>query len=192
MMIFPYPLVLASASPRRSQLLRDAGFDFQVRCHEIQETWPEGLEPESIPAYLAGKKAAAVQQAGNREEVILAADTLVFLGKEIIGKPADDHDAIRILTRLSGHMHRVITGVVLLGADHRVIFSDTTEVYFKKLDPDDIRYYVDRYHPLDKAGAYAIQEWIGLAGVEKIHGDFFNVMGLPVHRVIEALRSWKK
>jgi len=188
-MDLPFILVLASASPRRNQLLQAAGLQFEVRLPHAEETWPAGLELEKIPAYLAEKKAASVRNRDEPGEVILGADTLVFLDGRVLGKPRDTTDAIRILESLSGRMHQVITGVCLLQGNRRILFSEMTEVWFRNLEPDEIREYVLRYQPLDKAGAYAIQERIGILGIEEIRGSYCNVMGLPVSQLVCALKS---
>jgi septum formation protein len=183
-------IVLASGSPRRKQLLEWAEVDFEVIVQETAETWPPGLGVAEIPVHIARNKALAVEGLIGQERVIIAADTVVVLGEEIIGKPRDRSDAVGILSRLAGKRHEVITGVVLRKDGEEQAFSDKTAVYFHELSLESIRGYVDRYRPYDKAGAYAIQEWIGVVGIERIEGDFYNVMGLPVSRVVRALRRW--
>lgn len=182
-------IILASLSPRRKQLLEQAEMEFVIKVKPVEEVFPEGMSVEKIPQYIARNKALAIKEECSEEEIIIAADTLVVLRKEIIGKPQDKADAIRILSALSGRMHRVITGVCMMKGGKETAFADITEVYFRKLTRDQIIYYIDNYKPYDKAGAYAIQEWIGLVGIEKINGCYFNVMGLPVGRVIEAIRK---
>lgn len=183
-------IVLASGSPRRKQLLEWAEVDFDIIVQETAETWPPGLGVAEIPVHIARNKALAVEGLIGQERVIIAADTVVVLGEEIIGKPRDRDDAVGILSRLAGKRHEVITGVVLRKNGEEQAFSDRTAVYFHELSLDSIQGYVDRYRPYDKAGAYAIQEWIGVVGIERIEGDFYNVMGLPVSRVVRALRKW--
>jgi nucleoside triphosphate pyrophosphatase len=195
------PIVLASASPRRKQLLEWAEIPFEVIVRHTDESWPEGLPIADVPVYIARNKALAVQKEIGGDRVILAADTVVVLHGEIIGKPRDREDAIDILMRLSGQRHEVITGVAILGGGgalgggeaapglQEISFSDVTEVWFHSLTRQQIEAYVDTYRPYDKAGAYAIQEWIGVVGIRSIHGDFYNVMGLPVSRVFSALAS---
>ncbi|NLR63683.1 septum formation protein Maf [Chitinophaga varians] len=183
------PVVLASQSPRRKQLLEQAGIPFEVRVVETAETYPPGLEIEQIPVHIAQQKAAAVMTLCKPEEIIIAADTVVVLDDTIIGKPKDRDDAIRILTALSGREHRVITGVVIRRNGTEKAFSQTTTVHFKPLTTEQVTYYVDNFKPYDKAGAYAIQEWIGAVGIDSIHGCFYNVMGLPVSKVAEVLAS---
>jgi septum formation protein len=186
-------IILASGSPRRKQLLEWAEVPFDILVKETSETWPPGLAVAEVPVFIARNKALAVQPlvtetVAGRDRVILAADTVVVLGEEIIGKPRDRADAIGILSRLAGQRHEVITGVVLLRGEEEVSFYDRTAVWFHPLSLPEIEGYVDRYKPYDKAGAYAIQEWIGVVGIKGIEGDFYNVMGLPVSRVVQALR----
>lgn len=188
-------IVLASQSPRRKQLLEWADLEFDILVRETGETYPEGMDAEQVPEYIARNKALAVMESPlfERYEVnipVLAADTIVELDKDIIGKPNSKEHAIEILSRLSGRIHRVITGVIITDGIKSVSFSDTTEVKFHTLSPAQIHYYVDHYEPFDKAGAYAIQEWIGVTGIEWIRGDFYNVMGLPVSRVVKALENF--
>ena len=180
--------VLASSSPRRKQLLEWAEIDFKIIVVPTEETYPGGLSPEEIAMHIATQKAAAVKHKTNK--TIIAADTIVVLGNEIIGKPKDRQDAINILQKLSGQHHIVITGVVITNANNTISFADTTDVEFHSLTTGQIEFYVDKYKPYDKAGAYAIQEWIGVIGIKKISGDFYNVMGLPVSRVVQALTKF--
>lgn len=184
-------IVLASGSPRRKQLLEWAEVNFEVLVKDTPETWPPGLAVADIPVHVARNKALAVKAAIAPGRVILAADTVVVLGEEIIGKPKDRADAVSILSRLAGRRHEVITGVVLLKDGEEQAFADSTAVWFHPLSLPEIEGYVDRYKPYDKAGAYAIQEWIGVVGIRGIEGDFYNVMGLPVSRVVRALRKWR-
>jgi len=154
---------------------------------ETAETYPPGLAVEEVPVHIARNKALAVRDQVDTGRVILAADTVVVLGSEIIGKPRDREDAVNILCRLAGQRHEVITGVVLEKGQEEVAFADRTSVWFHELERAAIERYVDQYKPYDKAGAYAIQEWIGVIGIRGIEGDFYNVMGLPVSRVVQAL-----
>ncbi len=183
-------IILASGSPRRRQLLEWAEVGFEVFVKATPETYPPGLPATEVPVYIARNKALAVRGEVAAGRVILAADTIVVLGGEIIGKPADREDAVNILSKLSGQRHEVITGVVLLRGEEELAFYDRTAVWFHTLDRAELEGYVDRYKPYDKAGAYAIQEWIGVVGIKGIEGDFYNVMGLPVSRVVRALREW--
>jgi septum formation protein len=193
-----YPsIILASQSPRRKTLLEWAEVSFEVIVKETAESFPDDLPIPEVPEHIALNKALAVQQYVQtafhgvyKQSIILAADTVVVLDNRIIGKPADRAEAIQTLKALSGKTHQVITGVVLLKEDTRVSFADMTEVCFHEISDEDIEFYVDKYQPYDKAGAYAIQEWIGVAGIQKIHGDFYNVMGLPVSRVLQELKRF--
>ena len=180
-------IVLASASPRRKQLLEWAELDFEVIVKETAETWPAGLPVGLIPVHIARNKALAVKKELPPDRVILAADTVVVLDGDIIGKPRDRADAISILSRLSGEQHEVITGVILSRGRDEIAFAESTTVTFYDLSATQIADYVDKYQPYDKAGAYAIQEWIGVIGIRSIEGDFYNVMGLPVSRVVKEL-----
>ncbi|GAA4753899.1 Maf family nucleotide pyrophosphatase [Flavisolibacter ginsenosidimutans] len=180
--------VLASQSPRRKQLLEWAEVDFEIIVEPTDESYPEGLSPEEVAVYIAAQKALAVR--GKSGKTIIAADTIVVLGNEIIGKPKDRDDAVSILKKLSGQHHKVITGVVINNGEKEVGFADVTDVEFHLLTNEQLEFYVDKYEPYDKAGAYAIQEWIGVVGIKRISGDFYNVMGLPVSRVVQALKDF--
>ena len=182
-------IILASQSPRRKQLLEWAEVPFEVLVQETDESYPENLSIEEIAIHIARNKALAIKESNDISIPILAADTMVVLGKNIISKPKDREDAINILSSLSGKQHHVITGVVILHDDHETAFTETTEVHFHQLTKEQIEFYVDNYKPYDKAGAYAIQEWIGVVGIKSVTGDFYNVMGLPVSRVVQVLQS---
>jgi septum formation protein len=188
-------IILASQSPRRKQLLEWAEIPFEIIVQETDESYPPHLSPDAIAVHIARNKALAVHQTLGgfenppRVATILAADTIVVLQNEIIGKPKDREDAVNILSRLSGNHHKVITGVVILHGDKEISFTDVTDVEFHALTTGQIEFYVDKYKPYDKAGAYAIQEWIGVVGIKCINGDFYNVMGLPVSRVVRAVNS---
>jgi septum formation protein len=181
--------VLASQSPRRKQLLEWAEIDFEIIVEPTEETYPPGLTFEEVAIHIAAAKAKAVED--RTSNIIIAADTIVVLGEEIIGKPKDRQDAIAILSRISGQDHQVITGVVIRSSDVEFSFADVTDVEFHHLTTEQIKFYVDKYKPYDKAGAYAIQEWIGVVGIKKVVGDFYNVMGLPVSRVVHILNGLK-
>jgi septum formation protein len=183
------PLILASASPRRKQLLEWAEVPFEIIVADTDESFPNHLSPEEVATHIAQHKAYAVRGRVGFERPIIAADTIVVLDGDIIGKPTDRDDAVAILSRLSGQTHRVITGVCILHKDGEITFADTTEVAFHALTREQLEFYVDKYKPYDKAGAYAIQEWIGVVGIKCISGDFYNVMGLPVSRVVQALQQ---
>jgi septum formation protein len=180
-------IILASQSPRRKQLLEWAEIPFEVIVRPTSEDYPPGLHPEEVAIHIAQQKANAVQEQFPDGQVILAADTIVVLGENIIGKPVHREEAISILFALSGETHKVITGVVVRKGQKEISFADVTEVEFHQLTLAQIEFYVDKYKPYDKAGAYAIQEWIGVVGIKSINGDFYNVMGLPVSRVVKAL-----
>lgn len=190
-------IILASSSPRRKQLLEWAEVDFEILTHPTDELIPDDIPMEEAPVYIAREKALGVQQKvkwlsqGRTMEdtgyPILAADTVVILNNEILSKPLSREHAIEMLYKLQGQHHKVITGVAILNKEKEITFSDTTDVEFHPLTKDQIIFYVDKYQPYDKAGAYAIQEWIGVVGIKSINGDFYNVMGLPVSRVIQAL-----
>ena len=182
-------IILASQSPRRKQLLEWAEVPFEVLVKETDESFPQGITADNIAIHIARNKALAVKASNDINIPILAADTIVVLQNEIIGKPKDREDAVAILSKLSGQLHRVITGVVILAGDKEIAFADTTEVVFHPLSKEQIGFYVDKYKPYDKAGAYAIQEWIGVVGIKSVNGDFYNVMGLPVSRVVAALKA---
>jgi septum formation protein len=183
-------IVLASQSPRRKQLLEWAEVDFEVMVANTDESFPPGLSPDEISIHVATEKAKVIKEKVN-DQLILAADTIVVLNNEVINKPLDREDAIQILNKLSGAHHQVITGVVLLKDEKMKTFADTTDVEFHSLKKEQIEFYVDKYRPYDKAGAYAIQEWIGVVGIKCINGDFYNVMGLPVSRVVRALAQFE-
>lgn len=182
-------IILASQSPRRKQLLEWAEVPFEIIVKPTEETFPEDIKIEEVPVHIARQKALAVQDNIEKDAVILAADTIVVLDKKIIGKPKDREDAINILSALSGKKHCVITGVVIRDGDEELSFADITEVWFHPLTPEQIEFYIDKYQPYDKAGAYAIQEWIGVVGIKSVEGDFYNVMGLPISKVVQALNK---
>ncbi len=182
-------IILASQSPRRKQLLQWAEIDFDIVVKETNESYPASLSVEDVAVHIARNKALEVKKILDDEKIIIAADTIVVLDNEIIGKPKDREDAIGILSRLSGNRHVVITGVVIIQKEKEIAFADTTEVWFNALSKEQIEFYIDKYKPYDKAGAYAIQEWIGVIGIKNIKGDFYNVMGLPVSRVVQALKK---
>ena len=183
-------IILASASPRRKQLLEWAEIPFEIVPSDSDEMVPDRLPVSEIPVVLASQKAAIVRKKITPERIILAADTIVVLDRQMLGKPLDRPDAIRMLSLLSGRVHEVITGVSLTNAKKEVLFAETTHVRFHTLSRPEIEHYVEHYKPYDKAGAYAIQEWIGVTGIHSIDGDFYNVMGLPVSRVIHELKSF--
>lgn len=180
-------IILASQSPRRKQLLEWAEIGFDIIVSDADESYPPGLSAPETAVHIAFNKARAVAAKLNDGRIILAADTIVVCDGEVIGKPADREEAISTLKKLSGNTHEVVTGVVLLQGEEEISFADVTAVTFHALTDAQLIFYVDKYKPYDKAGAYAIQEWIGVVGIQSISGDFYNVMGLPVSRVVRAL-----
>ena len=182
-------IILASQSPRRKQLLQWAEIPFDVVVKETDEAFPEGMKVEEAAIHIARQKALAAESLVPPGSIILAADTIVVLNGKIIGKPKDREEAVNILTDLSGQKHIVITGVGIKQNEKEIAFADSTDVYFHKLTKEQIEFYVDKYKPYDKAGAYAIQEWIGVVGIKSVKGDFYNVMGLPVSRVVKELKK---
>ena len=188
-----YKIILASNSPRRKELLAGLDVDFEVRVLKgVDESYPATLPTAEIAEYIALKKAAAYREAMAADELIITADTIVVLNDEVLGKPKDAADACRMLHELSGKTHQVVTGVVLTTKGQQEHFSVVSNVTFKELTDDEIDYYVETYKPMDKAGAYGIQEWIGYVGVTRLEGSYFNVMGLPVQRIYEALRRFAR
>lgn len=183
--VFP-PLILASKSPRRQELLNLLGLDFRVVLKEVDESFPENLSPAEVALYIAEKKAQAFDE-DITNEIVITADTLVCIDGQILGKPETEEHAFEMLSLLSGRKHEVMTGVCLLKNHQLHSFVETSEVYFKTLSPDQIKYYISTGQPMDKAGAYGIQEWIGLVGIERINGSYTNVVGLPTHRLYEEL-----
>lgn len=183
-----HKIILASQSPRRRQLMEAAELVFDIVIADVDETNPAGMDGVLVPEYLAKKKATAIEKHAH-DAIIVAADTVVLLDSEILNKPKDEADAISILKKLSGRIHKVVTGVCMQKAEKQICFSTTTEVHFRKLSDEQIVHYVSEYKPYDKAGAYAIQEWIGMIGIEKIDGDYYNVMGLPIGEVVIRLKQ---
>ena len=183
-------IILASNSPRRKELLAGLGLPFEVRVlQDIDESYPDDLPVSEVALYIAGKKADAYRTSLADDELVITADTVVIVGDEILGKPVDEADAARMLGLISGRTHQVTTGVCMLTRETERRFAVTTDVTFKPLSDDEIRYYITHYKPFDKAGAYGIQEWIGYIGVTGLHGSYYNVMGLPVQRIYETLQQ---
>ncbi len=183
-----YDIILASKSPRRRELLVQAGIPFRCETKDISEHFPEGSDPIEVVLMLCSRKAAAFEhELENNQAVVITADTIVVCNEEIINKPDNEKDAIAMLGKLSGKTHVVHTGVCIRHNHHSRVFYDTTKVGFRELTEGEIRYYVRNYRPYDKAGAYGIQEWIGYIGIIRIEGSYANVMGLPIHRVYEEL-----
>ena len=185
-----YRIVLASNSPRRKELLTRLGIPFEVRVmQDIDESYPETIPVSEVALHIAGKKADVYREVMGEDELIITADTVVIVGKEILGKPTDAADAARMLRALSGRTHQVTTGVCMVARDQDRRFSVTTDVTFKQLTPEEISYYIDTFKPYDKAGAYGIQEWIGCIGVTGLNGSYYNVMGLPIQRIYQVLKA---
>lgn len=180
-------VILASQSPRRKQLLEWAEVNFEVIVKETDESFDATMPVDKIAIHIARNKALAVKANEGESRIIIAADTIVVLNNEVIGKPTSREHALSILTKLSGQHHQVITGVVILKDEKEIAFADITDVEFHPLTKEQLEFYIDKYKPYDKAGAYAIQEWIGVVGIKSVKGDFYNVMGLPVSRVVQAL-----
>lgn len=187
---FP-PIILASKSPRRQELLNLMGIDFRVVLKDVDETFPEGLTASETALYISEKKAKAFDEFIN-DEIVITADTIVVINGEILGKPESDDHALEILSTLSGNMHEVITAVTLLKNGHIHSFYEVSKVYFKPITEEQIRHYIKIGNPMDKAGAYGIQEWIGLIAIDRIDGSYTNVVGLPTHRLYQELCSFIK
>lgn len=186
-----YKIILASGSPRRRELLEGLGLPFTVKCIDgIDESYPESLPAEETALFIAKKKSEAYKGLTDSGHLIITADTVVVCNDMVLGKPFNKNEAQKMLNMLSGKTHQVITGVTLATKEKTVSFSVSTDVRFTTLDKKEIEYYVDKYRPLDKAGAYGIQEWIGYVGVEYISGSYYNVMGLPIQRLYQELKKF--
>lgn len=186
-----YEVLLASNSPRRRELLGDLGVEFSICVIPgIDESYPEDLPAMDVAAYISRVKADAYEKMITASQLIITADTVVICDGIVLGKPADKADAVAMLKRLSGKVHYVVTGVTITTATRKETFSAVSEVEFAELEDDEINYYVETYSPLDKAGAYGIQEWIGCMGVKRISGSFYNVMGLPLQRLYTELKKF--
>ncbi|MEQ8909985.1 MAG: Maf family nucleotide pyrophosphatase [Vicingaceae bacterium] len=185
-----YKLILASQSPRRKALLESLGYQFEQRIKEFEESYPENLSAEEVPEFLSIKKAKAHLAELKENELLITSDTVVILEDQILEKAANAEEAKQMLNALSGNTHQVVSGVCLSSQKKQKSFSVSTTVFFKPLKEVEIDYYIKHYQPFDKAGAYGIQEWIGQIGVEKIEGSFYNVMGLPVKELFEAIQKF--
>lgn len=191
MQITNYKIILASNSPRRKELLSGIDVDYEIHTlPDIDESYPDDLPKEEVAEYIARKKASAYAAELSPETLLITADTIVLLDDVILGKPVDVADAKRMLSLLSGKTHRVITGVCLTSRQKQVAFSSVSRVTFAELSDEEIDYYVEKYRPFDKAGAYGVQEWIGYVAVKHIDGSYFNVMGLPIHRVYNEMKNF--
>jgi septum formation protein len=185
-----YRIILASGSPRRQQLLREMGMKFDVVIRDFVEDYPGNLSGKEIAAYLASEKSKTFRNELSVNEIVITADTIVWCNNKVFGKPYDREDAVRMIRELSGNNHEVITGVSILSAFKQLTFTETTIVTFEKLTDEEISYYIDNFRPYDKAGAYGIQEWIGIAACSRIEGSYFNVVGLPVQRLYKELEEF--
>ncbi len=185
-----FRLILASRSPRRQQLLKELGLVFETLEKDFDESYPETLKGKDIALYLSGKKAESLASGIRNDEILITADTIVWCNGELLGKPSGREEAIMMIRKLSSNTHEVITGVTLLSENHRISFAETTSVTFDAMTEGEIEYYVDNFRPFDKAGAYGIQEWIGLAACSRIEGSYFNVVGLPVQRLYRELTEF--
>lgn len=182
-------IILASGSPRRQQFFLDLNLKFEIRLKEIEEVYPSNLAAAEIPEFLAELKANAFKDELNDNDLLITSDTIVWLNNKAIGKPIDYNDAFAMLQSLSGNVHEVITSVCFMTNKDSKIISEVTKVYFNELSDEEIKYYINTFEPYDKAGAYGIQDWIGLIGVEKIEGSYANVMGMPVDKVYDYLKN---
>ena len=185
-----YQIVLASNSPRRKELLKNAGIKFTTRVKEIPETYPHDIDLYAIASYLAREKGKVYIPELDKNELLITADTVVICDGIIFEKPSDYDEAFKMLSRLSGKTHEVITGVCMTTTEGQTSFDDSTLVEFDQLSSEDIHYYIETYKPFDKAGSYGIQEWIGMIGIKKINGSYFNVVGLPIHKLYKELRQY--
>jgi septum formation protein len=185
-----YRIILASRSPRRQQLLRELGIRFDVVLKDYPETYPKNLKGEEIALYVAREKAKLFEKEISDNEIVITADTIVWCNNKVLGKPSDDVDARRMIMEISGNTHEVITGVCLYSALKNTTFAVSTKVTFDTLSNDEITFYIDKYKPFDKAGAYGIQEWIGIAACSHIEGSYFNVVGLPVQKLYKELQRF--
>ncbi len=190
MKVLDRPILLASKSPRRAQLLKEAGFNFRIEVNEVAELYPSDMDPSDIPSYLAELKAEGNRINLRPEEVLLCSDTIVVQDGVVYEKPKDRDHAIQMIGALAGRHHTVITGVCLQSKDKKVVFAEQSIVHMYPISVAEIEYYVDTYQPYDKAGAYAIQEWIGHCKISKIEGTYNTIMGLPVHQIYQQLKNW--
>ena len=183
-------LILGSGSPRRSFFLKELGLDFEIRLKETEEIYPEHLKKEKISEFLSVEKAKPFKNELKENEILITADTIVWHDNKALGKPKNTEEAFQMLRSLSNNSHNVISSVAITTLENQIVLSDSTKVTFKKLTEKEINFYIDNYQPFDKAGAYGIQEWIGLIGVTEIEGSYFNVMGFPVQKFYETLRQF--
>lgn len=182
-----FSLILGSQSPRRKELFAGINIPFSVEVREIDETFPDKMNPLDVPGFLAALKSTPFRKDFKQEDLLITADTIVFIDGQVLGKPLDYEHAFEMLRILSGKKHVVITGVCITSVNKQITFSDHTDVWFKNLSDDEIDYYLTHYEPYDKAGSYGVQEWIGYVAIDRIEGSYFNVMGLPIQRLYEEL-----
>ncbi|MBB77864.1 MAG: septum formation protein Maf [Crocinitomicaceae bacterium] len=183
-------IILASKSPRRQELVKELNFEFEIRSNkDVEEIYPDLLDPYKVPEYLAALKSSPIISSLSENEILLTSDTIVLFQNQILGKPKSKEEGIKMLKTLSGKTHEVITGVQLKDINKTISFSSITKVFFKHLTDEEISFYIEKHNPLDKAGSYAIQEWIGYIGVSKIEGCYYNVMGLPLHDIYKKLKK---
>jgi septum formation protein len=187
-----YKIILASRSPRRQQLLQESGLKFEIAVKEYDETYPDGLNGDEIARFVAHAKAESFAEEISHNEIIIAADTIVWCNGRVLGKPGDEKEAADFLRAISGNTHEVITGVSIRSTSGKVTFSESTHVTFEPFSEEEISYYIKNYQPYDKAGAYGIQEWIGIIACSHIDGSYFNVVGLPVQRLYKELLKFIK
>ncbi len=182
-----YNLILASGSPRRQQFFKDLDIPFSIQLKEVEEVYPQELKGTEITDFLADLKSKPFDNSLAENDLLITSDTIVWFENEALGKPKNTEDAVGMLQKLSGKMHQVITSISIKNKKIQILINDTTDVYFKELTPQEINYYIKKHQPFDKAGGYGIQEWIGFIGIERIEGSYFNVMGLPVHKLYKEL-----
>ena len=183
-------IILASKSPRRQELLKGLDIQFEIKTKEVDESYPLTMKPEQVPVFLAEKKADAFVDLLEKDTILITSDTIVIQGKNILEKPNSIEEGKAMIRKLSGQVHTVVTGVCIRTLEKSINFSDETRVLFTDLTDDEIDYYMKNYQPFDKAGSYGVQEWIGYVGIEKLDGSYYNVMGLPVHKVYTALKTF--
>lgn len=183
-------IILASKSPRRQELLKGLDIQFEIKTKEVDESYPLNMKPEQVPVFLAEKKADAFVDLLEKDTILITSDTIVIQGKNILEKPNSIEEGKAMIRKLSGQVHTVVTGVCIRTLEKSISFSDETRVLFTDLTDDEIDYYMKNYQPFDKAGSYGVQEWIGYVGIERLEGSYYNVMGLPVHKVYTALKTF--
>ena len=183
-------LILASASPRRQELIKGLDIPFETRVYEVEENYPSDLSNFEIPEYLAQLKASVFENKLANDEVVITSDTIVLFNDQLLVKPKNKEEAKVMLQKLSGSMHLVLTSVCVTSLAKQVCFTEESKVYFKNIDEEEIDYYIENYHPYDKAGGYGIQDWLGFIAINKIEGSYYNIMGLPTHRLYEVLKQF--